>query len=352
MKEEILSLNLLRFLACLSVICGHFFATLVSAGYLPYFLTVFSPFTQYGYLGVNAFFLISGFVISLSAEGRTAREFLYARFIRLYPLFWVCVAITTFLAVVFDFRNISLGQFLANLTMLPGVFGNYEYIDGVYWTLAVELRFYLFIGLLVALRSYFNVNLQKAALVVTVLAICNIILRGVDSTSVPSHIFSLFLDDYWSGYVGYFIAGVLFYGIYENKKTYFHYPALLVCYVLALAEALHRSYPTNDKIIVVLYITSFFVMLMLISLKKISNLHFTFLGSNYKKIIILLGAVTYPLYLLHSSLISSLLELFSYFKVPTFIAAPSFFIVFALVILLVNIIDIYMRGSLKKKLSL
>ena len=349
MKEEILFLNLLRFFACINVVCAHFFVTLISLGYLPFFLDIVSPLAQYGYLGVNLFFLISGFVISLSSEGRTIREFAFARFIRLYPVFWVCVCITTLLAVFFNSRDITLAQFLANLTMIPDAFGNYAYIDGVYWTLAIEMRFYFFIALLLWLRSYIKIDLQKGALFLVSLLVIKILLSIVGSTSIFSQVISIFIVDYWSGYAAYFIAGMLFYGIYENRKTYLHYPALLLCYVVALGEALHRSYETNNKIIVALYITLFFGMLTLLSLKKINNSHFTFLGSQYTKILVLLGAVTYPLYLLHSSVIHALLDLFTYMKLPAFIASPLLFLIVLSLLLFINRFDVYIREVLKKK---
>ncbi len=46
-------------------------------------------FAQYGFLGVPIFFIISGFVIAYSAEGRTAAGFAIARFSRIYPTFSV-----------------------------------------------------------------------------------------------------------------------------------------------------------------------------------------------------------------------------------------------------------------------
>ena len=50
--------------------------------------------------------------------------------------------------------SVTLPQFLANLTMLPSMFG-YGYVDGVYWTLEFELRFYLLVlfFLIVGLRN-------------------------------------------------------------------------------------------------------------------------------------------------------------------------------------------------------
>jgi peptidoglycan/LPS O-acetylase OafA/YrhL len=57
------------------------------------------PVAKYGFLGVPAFFVISGFVIAYSAEGRTAVGFAIARFSRLYPNFVFCMTLT-FLALL------------------------------------------------------------------------------------------------------------------------------------------------------------------------------------------------------------------------------------------------------------
>jgi peptidoglycan/LPS O-acetylase OafA/YrhL len=46
--------------------------------------------TSLGGLGVDVFFVISGLVIAISTEGRTAAGFAKARFLRLYPAFFVC----------------------------------------------------------------------------------------------------------------------------------------------------------------------------------------------------------------------------------------------------------------------
>jgi peptidoglycan/LPS O-acetylase OafA/YrhL len=49
---------------------------------------------------VPAFFVISGFVIAYSAEGRTATGFAIARFSRIYPTFVFCMTLTC-LAIAF-----------------------------------------------------------------------------------------------------------------------------------------------------------------------------------------------------------------------------------------------------------
>jgi peptidoglycan/LPS O-acetylase OafA/YrhL len=57
------------------------------------------PVAKYGFLGVPAFFVISGFVIAYSAERRTAVGFVIARFSRLYSTFDFCMTLT-FLAIL------------------------------------------------------------------------------------------------------------------------------------------------------------------------------------------------------------------------------------------------------------
>jgi peptidoglycan/LPS O-acetylase OafA/YrhL len=100
------------------------------------------PF-QVGSQGVTLFFIISGFVI-LNSLMRCERgiDFAFGRFSRLYPLFWFAVCVTTLVRVGLSHDDVSLRNFLANLTMVPTLWSE-SIIDGVYWTLIVELKFYL-----------------------------------------------------------------------------------------------------------------------------------------------------------------------------------------------------------------
>src|SRR5262245_23513156 len=99
---------------------------------------------KYGYLGVEFFFIISGYVIFFSARGKTAGDFLVSRAVRLYPAFWFAVLVTSLVAVPWggEQMSVTLPQVLANLTMAPQLFGQ-TYVDGVYWTLVFEWSFYL-----------------------------------------------------------------------------------------------------------------------------------------------------------------------------------------------------------------
>lgn len=98
----------------------------------------------YGYLGVNLFFMISGFVIFMTLE-RTARpmDFVVSRFSRLYPAYWGAILLTFALthAIGLPGKTVGWDVLLVNVTMVQGFFG-VAHVDGVYWTLEVELLFY------------------------------------------------------------------------------------------------------------------------------------------------------------------------------------------------------------------
>ena len=86
--DRITTLDLLRLVAALAVVGFHYFFRGAAAdGYLNVAYPSVATVAIYGYLGVNLFFLISGFVIAWSAEGRSWQAFAVARFARLYPGF-------------------------------------------------------------------------------------------------------------------------------------------------------------------------------------------------------------------------------------------------------------------------
>lgn len=344
MKEEILPINFLRFLAALGVLFVHKFTTLVNMGYLPHFLDFLSPFTEYGYLGVNLFFLISGFVITLSSEGRTVGQFISARFIRLFPVFWICLFITTLFILSLSSGHITLPQFLANLTMMPDLYGGYAVIDGSYWTLEIELRFYMLIAFILLLQSVITLSLQKVVLVLSLPLLYITLYFNPYSISFIDTLFLNIFYYFGSEYAQYFIAGILFYGLYKNKKSYYHHIALAICYAVAMLQALDHSYPSNSPEIIILHITLFFGLFLAISLKKITNTSFSFLGTHHKKILITLGAITYPFYLLHSVVIGIILDVFTKYEIPQYIGAPLLLFIMILLIYIVNNLDMYIRA--------
>ena len=145
-------LDALRGIAALAVMLFHFstrFGELYPAG-LQTGLAL-----PHGHFGVNLFFIISGFVIFMTLErSRTAGDFLVSRFSRLYPTYWFSLAITFAVthALGLPGKLVSGSTALANLPMFHGLF-HVPHVDGVYWTLEVELLFYGWMLLLFLLRK-------------------------------------------------------------------------------------------------------------------------------------------------------------------------------------------------------
>ncbi|MFF4275928.1 acyltransferase family protein [Streptomyces sp. NPDC001536] len=112
--------------------------------------TVFR-FASYGWIGVEIFFVISGFVICMSCWGRTPRQFFVSRVIRLYPAYWFGILFTTGVLAALPgvWPRQPWREVLLNFTMLQAGSG-VENVDRVYWTLWSELRFYLLFLVVVA----------------------------------------------------------------------------------------------------------------------------------------------------------------------------------------------------------
>jgi peptidoglycan/LPS O-acetylase OafA/YrhL len=121
----------------------------------------------FGGTGVNVFFVLSGFVISMSLRGaplsaRYVGLFALRRSVRLDPPYWATMALAMFMAklsaAVFaelrDRGHYSFGQVVAHLFYLQDIL-RYEPISSVFWTLCIELQFYLALVVLltVSLRS-------------------------------------------------------------------------------------------------------------------------------------------------------------------------------------------------------
>jgi peptidoglycan/LPS O-acetylase OafA/YrhL len=112
-----------------------------------------SKFTLFGNMGVQLFFIISGFVILLSSYGKRPAQFIGSRVGRLFPAYWSAVLLTGVL-VLFIWPEVggavTISDWAVNLTMVQQGLG-IPHVDGVYWTLWAELRFYAWILLLMLL---------------------------------------------------------------------------------------------------------------------------------------------------------------------------------------------------------
>jgi peptidoglycan/LPS O-acetylase OafA/YrhL len=152
--ERVGNLDIFRAVAALSVCFHHFNRECLTGG------TWFSEIAEYGNYGVDIFFVISGYVIPFALLKRNFQLsqigiFLKARFWRLYPAYSLAGILTLGLWYASTwmpgFRGvgppeISVAEILANATLTCDFFQQ-EWFGIVFWTLAIEAQYYLFIAL-------------------------------------------------------------------------------------------------------------------------------------------------------------------------------------------------------------
>ena len=150
-------IDFLRGIAALSVAWFHF--TNGNVDFLDPGLLKFSG--KYGYLGVEIFFVISGFIIPYSLWRSQFnlrshwKAFLAKRIIRLHPAYLASIILTIFLWYASTLHpsfqgqppNLNLLNLLLHLGYLNGVF-NQPWISPVFWTLGIEFQYYLLILLI------------------------------------------------------------------------------------------------------------------------------------------------------------------------------------------------------------
>lgn len=147
-------------MAAISVCLFHFICTTVglfNREDLPSFLS-------YGKYGVHVFFVISGFIIPYSMylseyNIKSLPKFLLKRFIRIEPPYLVSILLAISLISLKHFAHIGVDQFdelsikrvALHIGYLINFFPEYHWLNDVYWTLAIEFQYYIFIALSLSL---------------------------------------------------------------------------------------------------------------------------------------------------------------------------------------------------------
>jgi peptidoglycan/LPS O-acetylase OafA/YrhL len=154
LQDRFSNLDILRGLAALAVCLFHFDRDSLFNG------TFYSEIARFGYLGVDVFFVISGFVIplSLAKAGFTLQgiwAFWMARFLRLYPAYFATALLAVGLwylsMMIPGFRgtaqpDLGFEKVFANLTMTCDFLHQGWYVV-VAWTLAIEAQYYVLVAL-------------------------------------------------------------------------------------------------------------------------------------------------------------------------------------------------------------
>ena len=187
--RRILELDSLRALAAINLLLFHLTHVYsVKFGYT-------SPLGfewPYGAYGTEMFFILSGFVNSMSLMRRGKPvDFVAARLIRILPIFLMAIVANVWIMsfAPLDQVGLTTAQFAANLTLLPRIFGQ-ECVDPVMWTLQVEMMFYFTLVALYrsgGLKRYF---IGWGSLLVLSYFICPA-LDQIESTATGTWWFSL-----------------------------------------------------------------------------------------------------------------------------------------------------------------
>ncbi|MFI6002847.1 acyltransferase family protein [Streptomyces sp. NPDC051366] len=282
----------LRLLAALSVVLFHYLA---GSGTIPWQRTSVELFPTlhrvagFGWLGVVFFFMISGFVICMSAWGKSLQQFWQGRILRLFPLYWAAVVLASAAARLGPHtpgeQRVTVGRMLTNLTMLQEPLG-VNGIDNVYWTLWVELRFYLIFSLVVLLGT----SHRRVANFCWLWALGSVLapasgIKLLDQLLVPA----------WAPF---FIAGMAFYLIRRAGRVEGETLGILALSWLLMQHRLPaimegEGHGINWKVCLAA-ITAMYLLMGLIALGKLDWIQWRWLP--------VAGAISYPLYLVHQSL--------------------------------------------------
>ncbi len=289
-RVRVNEIDLLRFLAALAVVFYHYaFRGNVGdrpcvAGY-----PLLEPVAKYGYLGVHLFFMISGFVILMTAAEGSLRAFIVSRVVRLYPAFWAACTLTFLVSLSFsDPRfTVTAWQYAVNMTML-GEFLGMQSIDDAYWSLFIEMQFYFLIALVIALRQ-----IRKAPVLLWVWLVASIALEVVRVSTLREWLIS--------DYAPFFIGGAVSYCIWKEGITLERLSQFVGAWLLAIFQSNRQAvklsglYSTAfDAAVVTGVVTCIFLVLLLVSVRgfgKFGQLRFA-----------TVGALTYPLYLTHQNI--------------------------------------------------
>lgn len=291
--KKIVLLQILRAFAAWAVVFHHYcqviFSWNTTQSLLGAQLGLF--FMNYGKLGVDVFFVISGFIIYLSLyKNPNAGQFLWNRMIRIYPAYWcftlLLVALSFFIPIFlseWNAQSLTLSMLLVPHENPSQSLGMFPFLP-VGWTLIFEMYFYL-----LCTGAVFLIGKNWALIIIPLLALSTTFWQ-------PNWHGAFF---FCSPYVIEFALGLTI-GILYTKKVFTEVnmlSALVIIssaiYLFWIGESQHYKY--------------FSISLLVIALLCVNP---NFVRGKVAAIGTRLGDISYSTYLSHAVVLNLLLAIF------------------------------------------
>lgn len=294
--SRLVELDALRGLAALAVVMYHY--TTFYGQQIGHVQPMQLGFAAGNY-GVHLFFLISGFVIFMTLERTgSVRSFLVSRFSRLYPGYWAALMVTA--AVVYSIglpvQRLDGHDLALNTTMAQQILGA-EHLDGSYWTLQVELFFYIQMMFWMLLLRLRHIHLVIAGW---------LLMAVVYNYTVQHdwHFSYLVREVLVLRYIPFFAMGILFYRLYSQRaETRLNLGMIGLC-LIAVASA-------RQEVITLVALVCCAIFGLFVTGR---------LGWLRGRVFAYLGAVSYSLYLLHQAIGIALIHRIEHVGLPSSLA--------------------------------
>jgi peptidoglycan/LPS O-acetylase OafA/YrhL len=304
-QNRIYELDILRGLAAFLVAIFHITqdSTCVNFNYKIFNFGITLP---------SLFFIISGFVIFMTLEKtKVGIQFIITRFFRLYPSFWVSLILTVLFIAWLDPNQMpSFKLFMANFTMFPEMFRQ-NLIVGAYWTLLIEMQFYVIIFILIEIKWLKHIQL----IIFSILILCSII--HISHYFIPKYLIVIRGLFPFISHAHLFFAGILFYQLKfdkVSKKDIKTHILILLCFLY--------TFMMDGKGGRVFYFMGLWEHIFINLIYFIIFYLFTFNKlklPNFKPLIIL-GTISYNLYLLHQIIGKLIINVFCSFILNYYLA--------------------------------
>jgi peptidoglycan/LPS O-acetylase OafA/YrhL len=337
-KERLAGLDALRFFAACLVMMAHLTlstegpraGTLMTLSHYPAFseLGGFSA----GWVGVQIFFVISGFVIAYSAEGTSPLGFVRSRVVRLAPALVVCSTVT-FLVLVLG-AGTPLRATLLDLARTWILWPLGPWVDAAYWTLVIEVIFYASIlGLLLSgqyrLIGRFAIGLGLISAAYNIVSLF-VVVPGWRPASL------LLVRD-----GVYFALGTLIWLSFFKRASPIRLGTICICLVGGCFEITNmgRNMTGPTWVPILIWLTSVFVVALSVRFRNLLS----------PLPVRTIGLATYPLYLLHAVTGSFLVDAVRASGVNRWLAlASGISIIFAASIFFVLVVEPPIKRVLKR----